>query len=69
MKPKKYYIKHKYLGGDFNYLNFKVVDDIWFFNSAEDRYYNLMTEFTLKELPKWVHEMMEQGHLVKEELE
>lgn len=63
----KYYIKHKYLRKHNAYLNYNNGFQEWLFHSKSDTA-NRETQFTLAELPLWVHEMLEQGHLVKEEV-
>lgn len=67
-EEKKYYIKHKYLRKHNAYLNYNKSFKEWIFHSKSDTA-NRKTQFTLAELPNWVHEMLEQGHLVKEEVE
>lgn len=67
-EEKQYYIKHKYLRKHNAYLNYNNGFQEWLFHSKSDTA-NRETQFTLAELPLWVHEMLEQGHLVKEEVE
>ncbi|WP_105977801.1 hypothetical protein [Staphylococcus simulans] len=67
-EEKKYYIKHKYLANGWNYLNYTEEIEVWRITLKQENDLSL-TQFTLAELPLWVHEMLEQGHLVKEEVE
>lgn len=66
-EEKQYYIKHKYVRKHNAYLNYNNDFQEWIFHSKSDTA-NRKTKFTLTELPMWVHEMLEQGHLVKEEV-
>lgn len=68
MKTKKYHIKHLHLTPDYNYLIYIERTGEWFVNNLSI-FRNAKSQFTLAELPDWVHEMLEQGHLVKEEVE
>lgn len=67
-EPKKYYIRQKYIRNDWNYLNYNTDSKEWDFSSSDETY-TFRVQFTLSELPDWVHEMLEQGHLIKEEVE
>ncbi|PTJ29928.1 hypothetical protein [Staphylococcus simulans] len=64
----KYYIKHKYLRKHTAYLNYDKSLQEWTFHTKSNAV-NLKTQFTIAELPGWVHEMLEDGYLVKEEVE
>ena len=64
----KYYIKHKYLANGWNYLNYIEEIEAWRITWKQESDLSL-TQFTLAELPGWVHEMLEDGYLVKEEVE
>lgn len=64
----KYYIRQKYLIKRISYLNYNNSFQEWFFDSKSD-IANRKTKFVLAELPIWVHEMLADGHLVKEEVE
>ena len=66
-EEKQYYIKHKYVRKHTAYLNYDKSLQKWIFHTKSNAV-NLKTQFTLAELPLWVHEMLEQGHLVKEEV-
>ncbi|UXR29369.1 hypothetical protein MUA73_08090 [Staphylococcus simulans] len=66
-EEKKYYIKHKYLCDDNIYLNYNNAFEGWIIHN-DLQGYNYKTQFTLAELPGWVHEMLEDGYLVKEEV-
>ncbi|PTJ46504.1 hypothetical protein [Staphylococcus simulans] len=67
-EEKKYYIKHKYLRKHNAYLNYDKSLQEWTFHTKSNAV-NLKTQFTLAELPEWVHETIEDGYLVKEEVE
>ena len=67
-EPKKYLFRIKYTGKYYDYLNYDSCDEKWYFADKGIGLYN-KNEFTLEELPVWIHEMLEQGHLVKEEVE
>ncbi|WP_057510419.1 hypothetical protein [Staphylococcus simulans] len=67
-EPKKYRFRIKYTGKYYDYLNYDSYDEKWYFAGKGIDPYN-KNEFTLEELPVWVHKMLEQGHLVKEEVE
>lgn len=64
----KYYIKCKYLANDWNYLNYTEEIGVWRI-TCQQKTDLFRTQFTLAELPIWVHEMLADGHLVKEEIE
>ena len=66
-EEKKYYIKHKYLANGWNYLNYIEEIEAWRITWKQESDLSL-TQFTLAELPGWVHEMLEDGYLVKEEV-
>ncbi|WMM09736.1 hypothetical protein RCG47_07125 [Staphylococcus simulans] len=66
-EEKQYYIKHKYLANGWNYLNYIEEIEAWRITWKQENDLSL-TQFTLAELPGWVHEMLEDGYLVKEEV-
>lgn len=67
-EEKKYYLRHKHLAKYYNYLNYDTEDSNWSFSECGETF-SFKTKFTLAELPDWVHEMIKQGHLLKEEVE
>lgn len=67
-EEKKYYIKHPGLSRDFAYLNQSIFGDEWYLSEKyEDDI--TKTQFTLEELPEFVHEWLESGEFIKEEVE
>ncbi|UXR49099.1 hypothetical protein [Staphylococcus simulans] len=70
-EPKKYQFQFVNFGAQWNYLA-KSRADGQFYMDNKVEIGACQTEFNNKEiseLPSWVHEMLEQGHLVKEEVE
>lgn len=67
-QEKKYYIKLPHIEKGFNFLIFFEDSDEWLVD-YKGNFVEGQSQFTLKELPIWVHEMLADGHLVKEEVE
>ncbi|MGV3155504.1 hypothetical protein [Staphylococcus simulans] len=67
-EEKKYYIKLPHIEKGFNFLIFFEDSDEWLVD-YKGNFVEGQSQFTLKELPIWVHEMLADGHLVKEEVE
>ncbi|PTJ39467.1 hypothetical protein [Staphylococcus simulans] len=67
-EDKKYYIKHPGLSRAFAYLNYRRFRNEWYLSAKyEDDI--AKTQFTLGELPEFVHEWLESGEVIKEEVE
>ncbi|UXR34301.1 hypothetical protein MUA41_07960 [Staphylococcus simulans] len=66
-EEKQYYIKHPGLSRAFAYLNYRRFRNEWYLSAKyEDDI--AKTQFTLEELPEFVHEWLESGEVIKEEV-
>lgn len=66
-EEKKYYIKHPGLSRDFAYLNQSIFGKEWYLSAGYENHIT-KTQFTLEELPEFVHEWLESGEFIKEEV-
>ncbi len=62
----KYFIRHKYLKERYNYLALDSNKEYFFVSN--DNIDGLKKKFTLKELPMWVHVMLDKKILIMEEV-
>lgn len=68
-EEKKYYFYLNHISNCAeNFLNYNVENEDWIISDNTETH-NYKMKFTLTELPDWAKEMLEQGHLVKEEVE